>query len=181
MKDLENRKRDGTIKRRLILIVVTIAFLAGFGALLHAPPSMVDVITGATPKAKKAAQASAQLEGTYVLCINTMSDGLTKEGIRDNLKELAAETGGADLAKEKIRFRLYVPEADDALVRYARELRDRFARAGVTVDLTEYGNTMLLSRVISGKYDVFLAAEDLVDVTALDHADYAVMDSEEMR
>lgn len=41
------------MKRKLILLVVTIVFLAGFGALLHSPPSMIDAITGATPKAKK--------------------------------------------------------------------------------------------------------------------------------
>ena len=54
------------MKRKLILLAVTIVFLAGFGALLHSPPSMIDAITGATPKAKKAAQAAAQLEGSYV-------------------------------------------------------------------------------------------------------------------
>ena len=34
---------------------------------------MIDAVTGATPKSKKAAQASAQLEGSYVLGINTVS------------------------------------------------------------------------------------------------------------
>ena len=41
------------MKRKLILLVVTIVFLAGFGALLHSPPSMIDAITGATRKQKK--------------------------------------------------------------------------------------------------------------------------------
>ena len=41
--------------------------------LPKAPPSMIDAVTGATPKSKKAAQASAQLEGSYVLGINMMS------------------------------------------------------------------------------------------------------------
>ena len=67
------------MKRKLILLAVTIVFLAGFGALLHSPLSMIDAITGATPKAKKAAQAAAQLEGSYVLGINMMSDGLFQE------------------------------------------------------------------------------------------------------
>ena len=49
------------MKRRLILLAVVVALLAGFGALLHSPPSLVDAISGATPKAKKAEQASAQL------------------------------------------------------------------------------------------------------------------------
>ena len=40
------------MKRRLILLAVVVALLAGFGALLHSPPSLVDAISGATPKAK---------------------------------------------------------------------------------------------------------------------------------
>ena len=71
------------MKRKLILLVVTIVFLVGFGAILHSPPSMIDAVTGATPKSKKAAQASAQLEGSYVLGINMMSDGLDNENTRN--------------------------------------------------------------------------------------------------
>ena len=50
-----------------------------------------DAVTGATPKSKKAAQASAQLEGSYVLGINMMSDGLDNENTRNKLKELALD------------------------------------------------------------------------------------------
>ena len=42
------------MKRKLILLVVTIVFLVGFGVILHSPPSMIDAVTGATPKSKKA-------------------------------------------------------------------------------------------------------------------------------
>ena len=79
------------MKRKLILLVVTIVFLVGFGVILHSPPSMIDAVTGATPKSKKAAQASAQLEGSYVLGINMMSDGLDNENTRNKLKELALD------------------------------------------------------------------------------------------
>ena len=37
------------MKRKLILLVVTIVFLVGFGIILHSPPSMIDAVTGATP------------------------------------------------------------------------------------------------------------------------------------
>ena len=99
------------MKRKLILLVVTIVFLVGFGVILHSPPSMIDAVTGATPKSKKAAQASAQLEGSYVLGINMMSDGLDNENTRNKLKELAlddSETNETDLMKTDISFRLYV-------------------------------------------------------------------------
>lgn len=62
-----------------------------------------------------------------------------------------------------------------------KKLCDKFEQAGVAVDLTEYSNTMLLSRVVSGKYDVFMVSEDFMDVTVLEQADYWIMDSEEMR
>ena len=169
------------MKRKLILLAVTIVFLAGFGALLHSPPSMIDAITGATPKAKKAAQAATQLEGSYVLCINTTSDGLDDKDARSVLKELALGVSETDLMEAEIRFRLYVPETDYALVRYAKKLCNRLEQAGFSVDLTEYSDIMLLSRVISGKYDVFLASDNFIDITTLEQMDYIIMDSEEMR
>ena len=159
------------MKRKLILLVFTIVFLVGFGAILHSPPSMIDAVTGATPKSKKAAQASAQLEGSYVLGINMMSDGLDNENTRNKLKELAlddSETNETDLMKTDISFRLYVSETDYPLVSYAKKLCDRLKQAG-------------FSRVVSGKYDVFLASDDFIDVTTLTQMDYMIMDSEEMR
>lgn len=169
------------MKRKLILLVVTIVFLVGFGVILHSPPSMIDAVTGATPKSKKAAQASAQLEGSYVLGINMMSDGLDNENTRNKLKELALDDSETNLMKTDISFRLYVSETDYPLVSYAKKLCDRLKQAGFSVDLKEYSNTMMLSRVVSGKYDVFLASDDFIDVTTLTQMDYMIMDSEEMR
>ncbi len=100
---------------------------------MHSPPSMIDAVTGATPKSKKAAQASAQLEGSYVLGINMMSDGLDNENTRNKLKELAlddSETNETDLMKTDISFRLYVSETDYPLVSYAKKLCDRLKQAG---------------------------------------------------
>ena len=75
----------------------------------------------------------------------------------------------------------YVSETDFPLVSYAKKLCDRLEQAGFSVDLTEYSNNMLLSRVISGKYDVFLASDNFMDITTLEQMDYIIMDSEEMR
>ena len=83
--------------------------------------------------------------------------------------------------KTDISFRLYVSETDYPLVSYAQKLCDRLKQAGFSVDLKEYRNTMMLSRVVSGKYDVFLASDDFIDVTTLTQMDYMIMDSEEMR
>ena len=97
------------MKRKLILLVVTIVFLVGFGVILHSPPSMIDAVTGATPKSKKAAQASAQLEGSYVLGINMMSDGLDNENTRNKLKELALDDSETIVTTNRISFRFTFP------------------------------------------------------------------------
>ena len=70
---------------------------------------------------------------------------------------------------------------DYPLVSYAKKLCDRLKQAGFSLDLKEYSNTMMLLRVVSGKYDVFLASDDVIDVTTLSQMDYMIMDSEEMR
>ena len=62
-----------------------------------------------------------------------------------------------------------------------RNYCDRLKQDRFSVDLKEYSNTMMLSRVVSGKYDVFLASDDFIDVTTLSQMDYMIMDSEEMR
>ena len=110
--------------------------------------------------------------------------GRVSEDTRNKLKELAlddSETNETDLMKTDISFRLYVSETDYPLVSYAKKLCDRLKQAGFSVDLKEYSNTMMLSRVVSGKYDVFLASDDFIDVTTLTQMDYMIMDSEEMR
>ena len=58
---------------KIFLLVMVITLLAAFGAILHSPPSIVDTVTGATPKAKKEARQSELLEGNYVFCMNTAS------------------------------------------------------------------------------------------------------------
>ena len=119
-----------------------------------------------------------RLEGSYVLGINMMSDGLDNENTRNKLKELAlddSETNETNLMKTDISFRLYVSETDYPLVSYAKKLCDRLKQAGFSVDLKEYSNTMMLSRVVSGKYDVFLASDDFIDVKTLTQMDYMIM------
>jgi hypothetical protein len=59
------------LKRRLLILIIVIALLAGFGALLHSPPSLIDVITGATPKSKKT--ETVKPEGTYSVGFNTQN------------------------------------------------------------------------------------------------------------
>ena len=128
------------MKRRLILLVVVIALIAGFGALLHSPPSIIDAVTGATPKAKKAAQSSAQLEGSYIFCMNPLLDKLSDEDIREQLK--AFVTGKTDSIRTdtELSFDIYVSETDYALIRYADSLCERLNDAGADVQGQSVGN-----------------------------------------
>jgi hypothetical protein len=61
------------MKRRLILLIITIAFIIGSGAFLRNPPSIVDGITGATPKAK--AKAAAMLAFCHFRLFGHTIDG----------------------------------------------------------------------------------------------------------
>ena len=166
------------MKRRLILLVVVIALIAGFGALLHSPPSIIDAVTGATPKAKKAAQSSAQLEGSYIFCMNPLLDKLSDEDIREQLK--AFVTGKTDSIRTDTELS-FVSETDYALIRYADSLCERLNDAGADVQIKQYSGTMLRSRAVSGKYEAFLSESDLVSTDALENADYIILDSAEMR
>ena len=169
------------LKRKLIIIVVLIAMLAGFGSLLHSPPSLVDAVTGATPKAKRAEQAKVQLEGDYIFCINCSINEMDSDLFRGELKKIfLGEYDHLSFESDTV-ITIYILETDYALARYAKKLCERFEEAGIQVDLKEYSDTMLRSRVLSGKYEVFLASEDLLDITALENADYIVVSSSEMR
>ena len=161
------------MKRRLILLVVVIALIAGFGALLHSPPSIIDAVTGATPKAKKAAQSSAQLEGSYIFCMNPLLDKLSDEDITGKTDSIRTDT--------ELSFDIYVSETDYALIRYADSLCERLNDAGADVQIKQYSGTMLRSRAVSGKYEAFLSESDLVSTDALENADYIILDSAEMR
>lgn len=185
------------MKRKLIVLVVVIAFLAGFGVLLHFSQPVVDAITGATsvdtvtgatsvdtvseatPKAKN----TAQLEGNYIFCMNSAANLLKDEGIREELKHFVS--GKADTlsayTSDKIKLHIYVLETDETLVRYAESLCEQLSESGVDAELKEYSKTMLCSRIVGGKYEIFLAAENLLDVSSLEQADYIVLDSTEMR
>ena len=169
------------MKRRLIIIVVLIAMLFGFGALLHSPPSLVDAISGATSKAKRSERATVQMEGNYVFCINCSINGVDSALFRGKLKKLFSGQSEDLAVGSETAITVYISETDYALVRYAKKLHEQFAKAGVNVVFKEYSDTMLRSRVLSGRYEVFLASEDLLDFTVLENADYIVVNSSELR
>ena len=163
------------MKRRLILLAVVVALLAGFGALLHSPPSLVDAISGATPKAKKAEQASAQLSGDYVFCINAAE--LPDSGFRTELKDMIS--GEDESVSEKLK--LYVSDTDYALIRYAEKVCQTLRESGLDIQVKECSATMLRSRAVSGQYLLLLFSADLMDAESVADADCITLHSTEMR
>lgn len=172
-----------------MVLLATVIILAGFGALLHSPPSFMDTVTGATPRAKKAAQESAELEGNYVFGINPSADGLEDRNVRALLKNsISVEKGSAGkentadtLRKSGDRkIHIYVSASDYALKRYAENLCSRLHKAGANLEIKEYNNTMLRSRILSGRYQTFLVSDDLLDAASLKHADTMELNSKEL-
>jgi len=169
------------VKRRLILLVVTLVLIAGFGAFWHSPPSIIDAISGATPKAKKAAQESAQLDGDYIFCINPSTRNMSDKDVRNQIKDFVCGQADGISLETELSVTIYVSETDYALLRYADSLCERLESEGVDVRVRQYSDTMLLSRVISGRYEVFLSDSDLVSLDKIENADYILMKSAEMR
>ena len=140
------------MKGKFITLVLTLGFLAAFGVFMHSPPSILDGLTGATPKAKRAAQMAAPLEGNYLFCINPALPHMT----------------------------LSVCETDYPLLCYATALCERLTAAGADVTLKQYSETMLRSRAINGRYQLLLVSENTLDATALPDADILLLSAEEM-
>jgi hypothetical protein len=148
------------VKRKLITLVLTLGFLAAFGVFMHSPPSILDGLTGATPKAKRAAQMAAPLEGNYLFCINPELESFSDAGLP--------------------HMTLSVCKTDYPLLRYATALCERLTAAGADVTLKQHSETMLRSRAINGRYQLLLVSENMLDATALPDADILLLSAEEM-
>lgn len=169
------------MKRRLILLILTIAILAGFGALLHSPPSVLDVVSGATPKSKKKTQTVAELEGAYIFCINSDSNEWPDSLSCDEWKDLILDESEALSETSDDTYKLYVSEEDTALLKYAETLCERLEKSGIDVEVKTFSDIMLRSRIVGGRYEIFLASTDLIDAEQLVSDAYFLLDSSEMR
>lgn len=141
------------MKGKFITLVLTLGFLAAFGVFMHSPPSILDGLTGATPKAKRAAQMAAPLEGNYLFCINPALEPFSDADFRNDLK--AFVSGETEVLSDAglPHMTLSVCETDYPLLCYATALCERLTAAGADVTLKQYSETMLRSRAINGRYD----------------------------
>lgn len=170
------------MKRKLFLIFFVLAFLAGFGALLHSPPSVLDMVSGATPKAKKTAQASASLQGDYLFCINPKADGLSSPAVRNALMNFVSGKQDAlsSLAPGS-SYSLSICKTDDALIQYAETLEASCKQAGIKLQIRRYSSVMLRSRAVSGRFSLLVASSsaDILDEKALEQTDYMILHSDD--
>lgn len=174
--------REDFMKRKVMIVAVLLALLAGTGALLQSPGSAIDAVTGATSKSKRSAKTASKLEGNYILGINLEKEKFSNKDVRQKLKELIREESlGEDFAKDRLSFTLYVSKEDKALLHYVTKLCDKLEEKGVVVTLKKYSNTMLRSKVMGGSYEAFLVNEDVMDVEKLEQVDDMTMKATEMR
>jgi len=168
------------VKGKFITLVLTLGFLAAFGVFMHSPPSILDGLTGATPKAKRAAQMAAPLEGNYLFCINPALEPFSDADFRNDLK--AFVSGETEVLSDAglPHMTLSVCETDYPLLCYATALCERLTAAGADVTLKQYSETMLRSRAINGRYQLLLVSENTLDATALPDADILLLSAEEM-
>ena len=140
------------MKGKFITLVLTLGFLAAFGVFMHSPPSILDGLTGATPKAKRAAQMAAPLEGNYLFCINPALEPFSDADFRNDLK--AFVSGETEVLSDAglPHMTLSVCETDYPLLCYA----------------------------INGRYQLLLVSENTLDATALPDADILLLSAEEM-
>ena len=110
------------MKGKFITLVLTLGFLAAFGVFMHSPPSILDGLTGATPKAKRAAQMAAPLEGNYLFCINPALEPFSDADFRNDLK--AFVSGETEVLSDAglPHMTLSVCETDYPLLCYATAL-----------------------------------------------------------
>ena len=117
------------MKGKFITLVLTLGFLAAFGVFMHSPPSILDGLTGATPKAKRAAQMAAPLEGNYLFCINPALEPFSDADFRNDLK--AFVSGETEVLSDAglPHMTLSVCETDYPLLCYATALCERLTAA----------------------------------------------------
>lgn len=168
------------MKRKLITLVLTLGFLAAFGVFMHSPPSILDGLTGATPKAKRAAQMAAPLEGNYLFCINPELESFSDADFRNDLKAFVSGETEVLFDAGLPHMTLSVCKTDYPLLRYATALCERLTAAGADVTLKQHSETMLRSRAINGRYQLLLVSENMLDATALPDADILLLFAEEM-
>ena len=152
-----------TLKRRLILLAVTAAFIAFMGGATHSPPSVIDAVTGATRKSKK---NTSEYNGSYIIGINTE--------IAEKSEIIAICSGEGTAMCASGHIRLFIPESDSKSNSYAKEISERLEKSGFDTEIRRYSDTMLRSRIVSEKYDIFIATDELIDSGLLHDTDYII-------
>ena len=103
------------------------------------------------------------------------------EGLREIIKKAAAGEENLILSDDRQRqLSVYVLKTDKALLEYAHTLADKLEKAGVHVKIKAFGETMLRSRIVSEKYQMFLASKDIMEMEELKQIDYSLVNSEKM-
>ena len=164
------------IKRFVIITVSVIAVLLCAGRLCQSPPSVVDVISGATPKAHK--NEVTKLEGSYIFGIN--ADCFDDESKMKVFFDTAQNIDSVKLA-DNVSLKVYIPENEKALCSYAKRLDEKLDGYNCDIDIMTFSEVMVYSKVISGRYESFLIPADVLNEQELENMYYVLLDSRDMR
>lgn len=167
------------IMRYIFIPAATVAAIVGIAAFFNVKNPVADAVTGATVRVE--GSQPTELKGEYMLVINKLSKAFEDEGDRENVKKAAAANAvGADVSSLP-DFSIAVSESDSALVSYSQELCNALSASGADIKVKKYSKTLLRSRVIAGKYDVFIASRGFTDAEAIKNADYIMLKAEGMK
>ena len=151
------------MKRRIMILCVTVAALALLGVILHTPP---DAITGATKKARAETAETNQTPAEYHLYCNMGNETLSQSVALDALeKKLHGVKTGYDF--NSLVLHLSMIDDDSHATEYAAQLKPLLESAGINIQTDIYNETMLISRAVAGKYDLLLVSQGLTELPEL--------------
>jgi hypothetical protein len=166
-------------KRKFIIIVVTVFVLGLFGELMQNPPNMVDAITGATAKSKRKQTEKVEFADEYVLGINPNGD--TDDELLEELYQAICQRADLKSFPDDRNIQITISAEDAALEKYMRSFETAMEKEDIDVNVLSYSSLMAISRVHSGKYDVFLLDRESVLESDLENCTYFVIQGSEMR
>jgi hypothetical protein len=137
-------REAGRVRRKAVLLAATVALISLLGVFMHAPPSLIDAIAGATPKPAVPAAAPRN----YVLAVNQQAAGADTIMRRIN---------GAASA-EPLRVGLYAVN-DGFTAQRAERLSEQLLQSGIETTVRLCSETMLFSRAVAGEYELLLYPE----------------------
>lgn len=145
-------KENSTRKRRFAIAAVLVLALFALGRFLQHPPSVMDVLSGATKKTQ-----TAELADAYAL-------GMSQDIQIDDKQIIIAVAAGQETQSKLSdnEIQLTVSKEDEAAQKYARKLARALEQHGTDCRVQTQPDAMLRAFAKEGKLQLFLLACDQI-------------------